>query len=187
MTETGFEDRRRALEESFFHQQNEALAKKLRKEQKDREIKQVLAELTGVSDDNLLDDLVEAGVSAESIAAMSLYPLVAVAWADGKVEKQERVAVLRAAHEQGVVEGSAAHRLLEDWLSQKPTAKLAKTWREYVAALKKTLGKAALKKLEKSIIERAHGVAESAGGILGVGALSKEEKQALKDLKAAFA
>lgn len=187
MADTGFEDRRRALEESFFRQQNEALTKKLRQEQKNREMKHVLAELTGVSDDQLLDDLIEAGVSAESIAAMSLYPLVAVAWADGKVEKQERIAVLRAAHEQGIVEGSAAHRLLEDWLAQKPSAKLTKTWQEYVAALKKTLGKSAMKKLEASIMERAQDVAESAGGILGLGALSKQEKQALKDLKAAFA
>ena len=83
-------DRRKALEEEFFKKESEKLRARLR-EQADRETaRAALAEASGIGDAEVLDRLVQLGMSAETFAALSLVPLVEVAWASGKVEPQER-------------------------------------------------------------------------------------------------
>lgn len=181
-----FDDRRRALEESFFQQQNAALADKLRAQKQAQEAKRVLAELSGVRDERLLDELVGVGVTAESIAALTLYPLVAVAWADGRLEAKEKTAVLRAAHEQGVAEGTPAHALLESWLAAAPGAALKQAWSDYVKALKGKLDAAHWAQLRESVLSRCSDVAHATGGLLGIGALSGEEKAAIAEITAAL-
>lgn len=181
-----FEDRRRVLEESFFQKQNEELARKLRDEQASKEAKKAMAALSGVNDDALLDELIAAGVGPESLAALTLYPLVAVAWADGKLDPSEKQAVLRAAQQQGIVEGSASQALLDSWLATKPAAQLLQVWRDYVQALKTVLKPEQFAEIEARVLARSTDVAQAAGGILGLGALSREEKDVIATLKQAF-
>jgi len=53
-----------------------------------------------------LDSLIASGISPDTIAAVSLIPLVAVAWADKKLEAKERDAILNAATEAGISAGA---------------------------------------------------------------------------------
>jgi hypothetical protein len=52
---------------------------------------------SGITDDALLDKLVALNLHGETLAALSLDPLVMVAWADGHIDKGERIALLSAA------------------------------------------------------------------------------------------
>ena len=106
-------DREHALEEAFFAQQDQALLRRLRDAQAKLSKKQTLADASGIADDAVLEKLVTLGVEGSTVAALSLVPLVLVAWADGKVDVRERDAVLAAAAEVGVEERGAGRQLLD--------------------------------------------------------------------------
>ena len=175
-------DRRRALEDSFFALQDRQLLDRLREEVK----KEDLAKASGITDDRVLDTMVEAGFAANAVAALSLAPLVAVAWADGKLDDPEREALLRASSEEGLVSGSPAHELFECWLKSAPGDELVRAWKSFVAAASEGLGEAAAQSFRAEILGRARKVAQAAGGMLGVGSISAAEQQVLKDLESAF-
>jgi hypothetical protein len=115
-------------------------------------------------------------------------PLVLVAWADGTIDDKERAAVLKAAAEGHVAEGSAGHELLAGWLKQKPPAALFETWSAYTKAIAGPLDAAHRAGLRDELLGRAKRVAESAGAFLGLGsAVSSTEAAVLQKLEAAFA
>ncbi|MBW3597407.1 MAG: hypothetical protein KY475_09040 [Planctomycetes bacterium] len=187
MSEEFLGDRRRALEESFFAKQNQQLLDELRKEVKAEESRKMLCSASGIQDEAVLDRLAGAGIDAQTFAALTLAPLVEVAWAEGGVAEKERAAVLRAAEESGVAQDSPAHRLLENWLSEKPGPQLLATWKEYVAALQKSVDPQTFQSLRDTILDRAESVAQAAGGFLGVASVSSKEKAVLAELHRAFA
>ena len=109
-------DRGRALEEAFFAQKNRELLGNLIEELAEVETKSALAAMTGIQDPAVIDELFAAGISTDTLAAFSLVPLVAVAWADGSVALEEREAILKAAANEGIQTESNAGKLLQDWL-----------------------------------------------------------------------
>jgi hypothetical protein len=60
-------------------------------------------------------------------------------------------------------------------------------WRDYVQALKVVLTPEQFAEIEARVLTRSTGVAQAAGGILGLGTLSREEKEVIATLKRAFA
>src|SRR5690242_6516966 len=74
------EDRRRGLEEAFFAQHDAALLRRLREAGEAKAKREALAAASGITDDALLDRLVALGISSETLTALSLIPMVAVAW-----------------------------------------------------------------------------------------------------------
>src|SRR5690606_28556710 len=101
----------------------------------------------------------------ETFAAMSLVPLVRVAWADRQVQQREREAILQAAAASGVEENSPAREMLDDWLETPPGEELMEAWKGYVRALVQNASAEDRQALKDSIVERARHVAEAAGGI----------------------
>ena len=83
-------DRRKALEESFFAKENEKAIARMREAKQAAATVEGLRAASGILDDDVLDELVRLGFNADTIAALSLYPMIAVAWADRKVETAER-------------------------------------------------------------------------------------------------
>jgi len=186
MPEKLLKSRAKALEESFFARQNEELLEKLRERDRRAQHKKALAEASGISDDAVLDRLIELELCSETVAAAALVPLVEVAWADGEVQDEEREAILKAAGESGISAGSTSHKLLENWLDEMPGPELMDVWNDYIAALVAELDDAARAKLEKELLGRAVAVAEAAGGFLGLGKISTAEERVLKQLERAF-
>jgi hypothetical protein len=182
----GLKAKAKALEDSFFAEENARLLQRLReaaaKEEKKKEFRAVLI----VKNEELLDALIELGVEAETLVAISLVPFVEVAWADGEIQAKERDAILKAAEEQGVNVGSATHDLLENWLRTKPDDQLLEIWGDYVQELMSSLSDEAGSQLKASTLGRARAVAAAAGGFLGVGAISAAEKEMLTKLEWAF-
>ncbi|MBW2707019.1 MAG: hypothetical protein JRD84_12020, partial [Deltaproteobacteria bacterium] len=96
------------LEREFFAKEDERLLEKLRKKEK----REALRELVPVEDDAFLERLIELGISPETVLALMLVPLTAVVWADGKLEDREREAIIKAAEENGISQGTAEYQLL---------------------------------------------------------------------------
>jgi hypothetical protein len=181
-------ERGKALEEAFFKKQHEQQLAKIRLQQQEAEAREALAAASGITDDvELLDRLAALGIRAETLAALTLIPLVEVAWADGKMEGRERDAILRGAESSGIEPGSPSHALLEIWTKDRPAPELMDTWKGYIGALVAELSADQKWHLEEKIVGRARSVAEAAGGFLGLGSkVSAEEERMLKELERAF-
>jgi|SRR5262245_6876572 len=174
----------RALEEAFFAKQDAQLLEKLRKEARHKERREALKKVVPNADDALLDHLLELGLGPETVLSLILIPLVSVAWADGRVEARERAALLKAAEERGVKEGTPARQLLESWLLRQPGPKLFEAWKSYVTVLWSRLEETERRAIHARMIELARGVAEAAGGFLGLGSkISPAERAVLNDLE----
>jgi hypothetical protein len=180
-------DRRRALEEAFFAEQDQKLLRRLRQADAARSGKAALAAASGIADEAVLDRLAALGLDAGTVAALALVPLVAVAWADGALDAKEREAVLAGAAEAGVGEGAAARDLLDRWLREPPPRDLLAAWADYTRAVAAKLDDADMQALRADLLGRARRVAEAAGGFLGVGRrVSAAEQAVLERLAAAF-
>ena len=125
-------------------------------------------------------------MQADTLAALTLIPLVEVAWADGRMEDSERKAVLEGAEACGIEPTSPSAALLDAWLEERPDAELLEVWRRLIRAICESLSWEARARLEAAIVGRARDVAESAGGVLGYGSVSDEEERVLETLGAAF-
>jgi hypothetical protein len=187
MSEEFLGDRRKALEEEFFAKHNRQLLQQLRQTTTAEARKEALAAVSGITDAAVLEQLAALDVSGETLAALSLVPLVEVAWADGRLDAKEQSALLAAAEQAGLGKNSPSYRLLEEWLRERPSPKLLETWKAYVAILSSTLNVQAKQALKQDLLGRARLVAEAAGGFLGLGKrISGAEQAVLTELEQAF-
>lgn len=187
MSEEFLGDRRKALEESFFAKENERLREALNEKRAAEKRKAALAEVSGITDDAVLTHLDELGIQCDTLAALALVPVVEVAWADGKLDDDERSAVLDAAHEVGIQVGTPAAALLQNWLAVEPGHDTRAAWKEYVAALCKTMDEEKKRKFREGLLARSRAVAEASGGFVGLGSkISGDEKAVLDELEQAF-
>ena len=175
-------ERRRVLEDSFFAQRDRELMEKLRRRAKE----EALSDACGINNPAVLEGLVNANISAETITALTLVPLIAVAWADGKLASKERDAILAATESAGIDANSVCRQLLEAWLAEAPGPELVDAWKEYIRALAATSSAAAVETLRDDVLGHAREIATAAGGILGLGSLSKREQAVIDDLATAF-
>jgi hypothetical protein len=187
MAEEFLGDRKRALEEEFFRKQERSILERTRAEQATQTARQALSQASGIQDAAVLDRLIGLGMQTDTLVAMGLVPLVAVAWADGALDERERRAVVSALDTTGITLDSPAGRLIQGWLTSAPPASLLEAWKAYIAALCTQLSTADRDSLRKSVLDRARAVAEAAGGFLGLGVkTSKAEEEMLRTLEGAF-
>lgn len=182
------QDRGKALEDQFFQKEEQEKLQALKAKQEKGERKAALRTASGMDDDKVLDRLVEIGISAGTIAAVSLVPLVEVAWADGSMEDRERDAILQGAKGKGIEEDSPSYELLQAWLAKRPGPELFDAWAAYIEALDAELTAGQLEILKRQVIDRARAVAEAAGGFLfgTFGRVAPEEKAMIEKLEAVF-
>lgn len=177
----------RALEEKSYREKDAALLDYLRSQGDESKLRTHLSEVSHIEDATVLDGLIRIGVNAESFTAFALFPLVRVAWADGKVQESEREAILQAAEIEGIPRASANYQLLEGWLDAGPTTGLLDTWHNYARALSRELDETSLAAIRHTTLARARRIAQAAGGLLGIGnRISKNEELSLLDLARAF-
>jgi len=178
--------RARALEEAFFNKQNQEILEKMRAKDAEKHTKSDLTKATGIEDEAVLTALLKTGVGAGTLAAISLAPLVLMAWRDGKLDTHERSAILRAAEERGLEQGTTTYSLIEKWLESRPGKEMKPAWEAYVKSLRERMPKDAYATLREEIVCRTREVARAAGGILGISSVSKSEKALLAEIEAAL-
>ena len=186
MSKLDLEDRGRSLEEEFFRKEQARQLEAIRARKEHDAGVEALRAATGLHDDEVLGLLVDRGVSTATLAAFALVPLAQVAWASGSLEPAERRAVLQAAHDLGIHEGTAAHEFLAHLLEARPPGALMDAWEAFVVALRKEAGPDAFERIGGDVAGRAHKVAEAAGGLLGIGSVSEAERDALARIEAAL-
>ena len=168
-TKDAFEERRHALEEEYFQKQSKELAHKLHQ----RLVQQQIGESTGVSDDDLLGRMADLGFGPETLAVLPLVPLLYVAWADGTITDAERRTVTEVAQRRGV-KGEALGRL-EALMKKRPDHRFFETTFEMIRKMKHARPGSL-----DDLPGLARQIAEASGGLLGLGIVSGEEKEALE-------
>jgi tellurite resistance protein len=173
-------ERRRALENAYFARHDREVIERRRNEQE-------LLEASGVQNVGLLRHLLELGITADTLEAMAMVPLLFVAWADGRVDDAERVKILEAAKHAGLERGSSAHQVLEAWLAAPPDQDLLDTWADYTAAIASLLPANIRTALRNEVLRVSRDVAEASGGFFGLGnRVSASEQKAIDRIEAAF-
>lgn len=174
----------RTLENAFFAEENARLLEDMREKARQAERRQALREVIKIDDEALVDHLLELGLGPETVLAVTLVPLAVVAWADGSIQPQERDAILKAAAEKGIEQGSLAWQMLESWLSARPDNRLIDAWQRYVRAIWPALSPDEHQEIRAMALDRARHVAEAAGGFLGLTSkISAAERTALDELE----
>jgi len=181
MSKPPFNPDARSLEDAFFTRENARLLEEMRKKAALQERRDALRQVIKGADDTLLDHLLALGVNAETALAMMLLPLVRVAWADGAIDEKERAAILKAAEQRGVHSGTPGHDVLRTWLAQKPGESIIAAWGKYVEGIWPSLASHERDELRERLLGLARGVAEAAGGFLGLGSKISPAERALID------
>ena len=180
-------DRKASLEEAFFVRHNRDLQRRLQEKVARENAAELLRQESGIDDETTLEELVDLGITAETLTALSLVPLVQVAWADGRIQDAEREALLEAARGAGIDADSEALELLTGWLDEQPSRQMLEAWEEYVRALLASCSEGSRDALKAVTLDRAESVAQAAGGVLGIGKIAASERAVLDRLAAVFA
>lgn len=181
-----FGERRKNLEDAFFKDRDQQLMHKMRQELESFEESKKLAHVSGIVEERVLKNLVEAGVRAETLTAVTLIPMVEVAWCDGSVSIEERDAVLNAAAKAGIHPDTASYELLRQWLQNRPDPHIVAAWKDYVTEVSRLMPKESLAEFKRNMLDRCTRVAEAAGGFLGLATISKHERAKIDELAKAF-
>jgi len=179
-------DRVRTLEDEFFRREDERLMERLRELKQKEASREALAKASGITNPAILDTLLNLGIRPEVVEALSVVPLVEVAWADGQLDSKEKQAILERAQKSGTTPGSVGHDLLRSWLDHKPEPKLLTAWRHMVQGICEQLSSEQVAALRSCLVERARGVAKASGGFLGAGSVSTAEEDMIRQLESAF-
>lgn len=179
-------DRKQALEDAFFKKEEAKKLEAMREKLKDKTLREDLQKASGMTEEGVLEKLVELGLTGDTVVALSLCPLIHVAWADGEIQDNEREAILQAARGKGIEEGDPAFELLSDWLGTKEPDALWGAWLSYVTALKDEMNDEQYALLRTQIVNFATAVAQAAGGFLGIKSVSHTEQTAIDEISAAF-
>jgi tellurite resistance protein len=179
-----FRKREQALEDEFFHRVDEKLRQQLREKMEREEAREMLVKVTRFKKPELLDHLLDAGINASSIPALTMLPSIFVAWADGQVSEEERQTVIREAFGLGVDPQQVSFQLIEGWLQHRPPQSMWELWREYAEGVRQSMGVESARQLLGEIHELATAVAKASGGHFGFGKISKAEQKLLDEIQA---
>ena len=177
--------RGKALEEEYFHRKEKELIEKLRQRRAAEAQLNELSEAIGNPDEEILKTLQELGYTRDTVALFHYVPLINVAWADGKVSRQERELILEAARLHGVTQGSAAEKQLIDWMDNRPSEEFFEHTLRIVGDLLQTTPRGDGRVGSHGVLDDCTQVAEASGGILGFGSKISDEEQALLERIAA--
>jgi hypothetical protein len=180
------DEHRKAFESAFFPIREEALQDERDTEAVVDPINDLLAGGALPNPEALLARLDELGLERDVLVVLSLFPLVAVAWADGRVDLRERGIVLDAADRAGLSRGGVHFRLLESWLSEPPNEGLFELWKQYARAVATAIGPDWKSQLTDQILSLCARVAEATGEFLALDKISSAEYAVLRELRAAF-
>ncbi len=184
--ERSIQVRGQALEDSFFRSVDQALVEIMREDAASDESRLRLCESTGIKNEEILDELMDAGVTQSTLIAFLLLPLAEVAWADGKVDEEEQSVVINTAVALGYSEESVGIRLLRSWLAIRPDDHLFSIWQDYASQLSGHLKQSSHENLSRTIVARAKAVANATGGLLGVHKTSGAERTVIDQIKSAL-
>ena len=174
-----FGDRRRGLEEEYFHRKERELIEKMRRHAEQESTRRRLGEKVGVASEEILNDLQELGYTPETVMLLHLTPLIQTAWAEGGITERERELIIKAARSRGIDAGTAADAQLTMLLTDRPSeAYFEKTLRA-IGAILQAQPPDVGQKTAHDLVLLSTAIAAVSGGIMGFHTVSDEERQIL--------
>jgi hypothetical protein len=187
MTKDIFEARRASFEEEYFRKKDAQQIDKLKAVFQKKLDREEIRQATGITDEVVLDRLVQLNLRGELMAAFKLFPLVEIARADGQIDARETRAVLEAARQQGIGSDSTAYALLENALAQGPRPDARKAWYLFAEELRNVLSPEQLASFRNDLLGYAKRVAEATGGLLNIAfRISANEAKVIKAIEEAL-
>lgn len=175
------------VEENAFVHQSSDLLHHLRVAEERTMARNQLAQVSGITNESIVNDLLEHDVTAATVAAMPLVPLVLTAWADGALEAPERAAVMKAMGDHDLIPSQPAYEQLIAWLDVAPDPSLFGVWEIYVRGIREVMDHQSFVDWKNRIMDRAEFIAAAAGGFMGIGfTISAAEKSMLVKLDSSF-
>ncbi|MHC2070014.1 hypothetical protein ACYFX5_21275 [Bremerella sp. T1] len=153
--------------DAMFVKQNEELWEKLREQIAEEEKMDELSKAIGIDDKVLIQQLLDMGITAKSIAALTMYPMVSVAYADGVLNVEERELIMKMASEWNMKPGDPGFEVLNDWLTDGPAEGGFEAWKKYIQAVLSQMTPQQAADLKLSILTRSKAVATAVGDVLG--------------------
>jgi hypothetical protein len=180
--------RRRASEDEYFARKDRELIETERRKAADAAELQRLGDALGLSDVELLSKLRAAGFGPSDVALVPVLPALEIAWSDGAVGKAEGELLkeqLRR-YSDGQQPSPEASAKLEDFLLRRPSDHLFEQARRAAQIAVSRADEGKRRELTTRMMADARAVAESGGGLLGLGTVSTPERRALEALAAAL-
>lgn len=175
-------DIKKAKEEEYFRKQEQELIEKMRQHALKEQERQELSEFFFVEDAEVLDALQELGYSRDTIFLLFLVPVIHVGWIDGSVTEKEREAILEIAKQRGMEEGSPAEAKLLDWLNNRPSDEFFEKTLRLIHNILETRPPVVQQIREQSLAHYCSVVANTSGGFLGFGKVSKAQRELINKI-----
>jgi hypothetical protein len=186
MNDDALADRRRASEEDYFRKRDSALIEEIQKRVERDAARRRLSQRLGITDDELLNKLVDLGLSDEIAPLIHILPLLQVAWVEGTLSPRASQQIVEAARGRGIEEASVADRQLAEWLRSKPSDALYDVALAATRAILQAFQASERESAIESLLERGTAVAAASGGVLGFGKISALERNALDHIRRAL-
>ncbi|PQO44493.1 hypothetical protein [Blastopirellula marina] len=176
------------LLDSMFVEKNEALWEKLRAQIAEENLVEELSKATAITDRGLIERLIGLGITPRNMAALTMYPMVSVAYADGVLNIEERELIMKMAHEWNMNPGDPGFEVLNHWLQHGPTEEGFQVWKKYIQAVMTQMDSQQIADLKQSVMTRATAVATAVGDILGRfgNRTTKSEDARLAEIESVF-
>jgi hypothetical protein len=181
INQDGITENIRAQEEEYFRRKDRELIENLRRADAAIRERLELEQETGIHDPEMLSELAHLGFTPDTISLLPLVPVLQVAWAKAGVSTPERRLILNFARSRGIAPGSAADHQLAEWLETKPSEEtFHKATRLISAMIDAPEHRVNVDAHE--LIEYCDRIAHASGGIFGIGKVSHQEREVLKEI-----
>jgi hypothetical protein len=141
--------------------------------------RQRLSVVTGTTDEDLLDQLVDLGFSEDNLEAIRYAPIAEVAWASGRVTQFEQVFAVSAGVSSDMLNVPVAFDLFQSWLVKRPDKTLWSAWEQCTVDRMSRSGQAKEREFGRRLHEIATRVALASGGLLDQGEICIAEQRVL--------
>ncbi|MGB7328883.1 MAG: hypothetical protein WBD31_28650 [Rubripirellula sp.] len=145
----------------------------------ERTYREALCEAAGIDDEALIDALIDAGFSPETIPALQLVPIAFAAWASGSVTDEECQAAVWSIYESRLLEQPVAASRVQNWIDVRPGQELWDLWVEYTECRLLKMPPIIRQLVGKQLLEQATAVALASGGYFGIGKVCAAEQTIL--------
>ncbi len=169
-------------EEKYFHEVEIEARRRLREHLEDnaRKLEEAakVAEHLATDDHGLAEEIRALGFAGDNAKIFDLLPLVHVAWADGKIQRSERAAILKLLEQRNLARDSQPFQTMEALLEERPTDAFM---RESLSLLQRVVAKQGGRADE--IVELCMHVAAASGGLLGLGSrIDEAERKRIREI-----
>ncbi len=143
------------------------------------EAQQAIADTLKVDNTALVERIRSLGFDGDSARVLDLLPLIQVSWSDGKVQREERAAILGILESRGIEPKSEASLLIQTLLEKEPSEAY---WKATNRVLRELLGASADVAQQATIVDLCLKVAEASTGLLGFGKVSEDERYLMQQI-----